>query len=149
MHTIRNCVRYVSWKDRKQLCADMKLIYAADTIEHAELAIEELAKKWDEQYPTVSQFWRKHWERLTPYFDFPKDIRKVIYTTNAIESINRSLRKVLKTKGAFPHDEAILKLMYLALQNISKKWTMPIRNWPAAMNQFAIKYGERFPLGYS
>jgi putative transposase len=146
VHMIRNCVRYVSWKDRKELCADMKKIYAADTIEHAEMALEELAKKWDKQYPTVSQLWRTHWERLTPYFDFPKDIRKVIYTTNAIESINRSMRKILKTKGAFPHDEAILKIMYLALQNISKKWTMPIRNWPAALNQFAIKYEERFPL---
>jgi len=143
---IRNCVRYVSWKDRKELCADMKLIYAADTLEQAAQALETFAQKWDDQYPTVSQLWRTHWDRLTPYFDFPKDLRKVIYTTNAIESLNRSLRKVLKTKGAFPHDESIMKIMYLALQNISKKWTLPIRNWPAALNQFAIKYEERFPL---
>jgi len=146
VHMLRNSVRYVSWKDRKELCADMKSFYAADTMEQAEQALDEFAQKWDKQYPTVSQLWRNHWDRLTPYFDFPKDIRKAIYTTNAIESLNRSLRKILKTKGAFPHDESIMKILYLALQNISKKWTMPIRNWPAAMNQFAIKYEERFPL---
>lgn len=146
VHMIRNTVRYVSWKDRKRLCADLRLIYGADTIEQAQMALEQLAGKWDKQYPTVSQLWRRHWDRLTPYFDFPKDIRKVIYTTNAIESLNRSLRKVLKTKGAFPHDESIMKILYLALQNISKKWTMSVRNWPAALNQFAIKYEGRFPL---
>lgn len=146
VHMIRNSTRYVSYKDRKELCADLKLIYGADTLEHAELALKKFSEKWDKQYLTVSQLWRRHWDNITPYFDFPKDIRKAIYTTNAIESVNRSLRKVLKTKGAFPHDEAILKLMYLALQSISKKWTMPIWNWPAALNQFAIKYEERFPL---
>lgn len=146
VHMIRNSVRYVSWKDRKQICADLKSIYAADTLEQAALALEQFAEKWDRQYGPVSQLWRTHWDRLTLFLDFPKDIRKVIYTTNAIESINRSLRKVLKTKGAFPHDESIMKIMYLALQNISKKWTMPIKNWPAALNQFAIRYEERFPL---
>lgn len=146
VHMIRNSVRYVSWRDRKQLCADLKSIYGADTLEQAALALEQFAEKWDPRYATVSQLWRKHWDRLTLFLAFPKEIRKVIYTTNAIESLNRSLRKVLKTKGAFPHDESIMKIMYLALQNISKKWTMPIRNWPAAMNQFAIRYEERFPL---
>ena len=146
VHMIRNSVRYVSWKDRKELCADLRLIYSADTVEQALLALERFAETWDRQYPTVSQLWRRHWERLIPFFDFPKDIRTVIYTTNAIESLNRSLRKVLKTKGAFPHDESVMKILYLSLSNIAKKWTMPIRNWPAAMNQFAIKYEERFPL---
>lgn len=146
VHMIRNSVRYVSWRDRKQICADLKSIYGADTLEQAALALDQFAEKWDKQYAPVSQLWRKHWDRLTLFLAFPKDIRKVIYTTNAIESTNRSLRKVLKTKGAFPHDESIIKIMYLALQNISKKWTMPIRNWPAALNQFAIRYEERFPL---
>ena len=146
VHMIRNSVRYVSWKDRKELCADLKLIYAADTIEQAELSLEEFSKKWEKQYPTVSQLWIKHWEKIIPFFDFSKDIRKVIYTTNAIESLNRSLRKVIKSKGSFPSDDSILKIFYLALQSISKKWTIPVRNWAGAMNQFAIKYGDRFPL---
>jgi putative transposase len=146
VHMIRNSVRYVPWKDRKAMCADLKSIYGADTADQAAEALERLAEQWDGRYPTVSQLWRNHWDRVTPFFAFPKDIRRAIYTTNAIESLNRSLRKTLKTKGAFPNDESILKVMYLALERISKKWTMPIRNWPAALNQFAIRYEGRFPL---
>jgi len=146
VHMIRNSVRYVNWKDRKQLCADLKTIYKAATTELAETALEAFAQKWDEKYPTISQMWRRHWENITPFFDYPADIRKAIYTTNAIESINRSLRKVIKTKGAFPTDASIMKIFYLALENISKKWTMPIRCWKSAMNQFAIKFANRMPL---
>lgn len=146
VHMVRNSVRYVNWKDRKKLCADLKTIYTAATESQAETALEEFAQKWDKKYPTISQSWRRHWENVIPFFDYPADIRKAIYTTNAIESLNRSLRKVIKTKGAFPTEASVLKIFYLALANISKKWTMPIRCWNLAMNQFAIKFGERMPL---
>jgi len=146
VHMIRNSVRYVNWKDRKQLCADLKTIYTSTTEQQAETALEAFGQKWDKKYPTISQMWRRHWENVIPFFDYPADIRKAIYTTNAIESINRSLRKVIKTKGAFPTDASIMKIFYLALENISKKWTMPIRCWKSAMNQFAIKFADRMPL---
>jgi putative transposase len=146
VHIIRNSVRYVNWKDRKQLCADLKKIYTSATEQQAETALEDFAKKWDDKYPTISKMWRRHWENVIPFFDYPADIRKAIYTTNAIEAINRSLRKVIKTKGAFPTDASIMKIFYLALENISKKWTMPIRCWKSAMNQFAIKFPDRMPL---
>lgn len=146
VHMIRNSVRYVNWKDRKQLCADLKKIYTSATEQQAEVALDAFGKKWDARYPTISQMWRRHWENVIPFFDYPADIRKAIYTTNAIEAINRSLRKVIKTKGAFPTDASIMKIFYLALENISKKWTMPIRCWNSAMNQFAIKFVNRMPL---
>lgn len=146
VHMIRNSCRYVSWKDRRGLCADLKKIYTADTTEQAELALEDFAEKWDAKYPTVSLLWRRHWDRIIPFLAYPKDIRKVIYTTNAIESLNRSLKKVLKTKGVFPDDQSIQKLIFLALKNISKKWTMPIKEWKAALNQFAVRFQDRFPL---
>ena len=146
VHMIRNSVKYVSWKDRKKLCADLKEIYTAATVEDAQTQLDSFANKWDDQYPTVSKLWKSHWENVIPFFDYPKDIRKAIYTTNAIESVNRSIRKVIKTKGSFPNDDAIMKILYLALENISQKWTMPIRNWKSAMSQFAIKFEERFPM---
>jgi len=146
VHMIRNSCRYVSWKDRKAICADLKTIYTADTVDQAELALDEFAEKWDHKCPTISLLWRRHWDRIIPFLAYPEYIRKVIYTTNAIESLNRSLKKVLKTKGVFPNDQAIQKLLFLALRNISKKWTMPIREWKAALNQFAIRFQDRFPL---
>ena len=146
VHMVRNSVKYVNWKDRKQLCADLKTIYTASTEDRASLALEEFGRKWDKKYPTISQLWRRHWEHIIPFFEYPADVRKVIYTTNAIESLNRSLRKVIKTKGAFPTDASILKIFYLALENISRKWTMPIRTWKAALSQFAIKFEGRFPI---
>lgn len=146
VHMIRNSVKYVSWKDRKAVCQDLKTIYTSATDQQAELALDAFGKKWDSQYPTISQMWRNHWERVIPFFDYPDDIRKAIYTTNAIESLNRSLRKVIKTKGAFPNDAAIMKIFYLALTNIAKKWTMPIRPWKGALSQFAIKFAGRFEL---
>lgn len=147
VHLIRNSVRYVNWKDRKALCADLKTVYGAATREAAELALQAVAERWDEKYPTISLLWRGHWNHLTTFFDYAPEIRKVIYTTNAIESLNRSLRKVLKTKGAFPNDEAILKRMYLALRNIAKKWTLPVQHWKEALNQLAIRFEKRLPLG--
>ena len=146
VHMVRNSVRFVNWKDRKELCSDLKEIYAAATEEQAETALEDFARKWDKKYPMISKSWRTHWQNIIPFFDYPADIRKAIYTTNAIESLNRSLRKVIKTKGAFPTEASIMKIFYLALENIAKKWTMPIRNWGLALNQFAIKFGDRMPL---
>jgi len=146
VHMVRNSTKFVSWKDRKALCADLKTIYGSDTLEGAELALQAFGQKWDGKYPTVSQLWHRHWENITPFFAYPAEIRKVIYTTNAIESLNRSLRKVLKTKGSFPNDESIMKLIYLAMQNIAKKWTMPIQNWGSVINQLSIKFEGRVQL---
>lgn len=143
VHMIRNSLRYVSWKERKAVVADLKTIYGAISAEEAKLALDNFAEKWDEQYPTISKSWRSKWEYITPFFEYPEDIRKAIYTTNAIESINMSLRKVIKHKRIFPSDEAAIKQLYLALRNISKKWTMPIRNWKPAMSRFMILFEER------
>jgi len=143
---VRNSTRFVNWKDRKELCKDLKTIYTAATEEQAETALEDFAKKWDDKYPMISKSWRNHWPNIIPFFDYPSDIRKAIYTTNAIESLNRSLRKVIKTKGAFPTEASIMKIFYLALENIAKKWTMPIRCWNSAVHQFAIRFGDRMKL---
>jgi len=146
VHMIRNSVRFVNWKDRKEICGDLKDVYAAATEEQAETALDAFGEKWDSKYPMISKSWRSHWQNIIPFFDYPSDIRKAIYTTNAIESLNRSLRKVIKTKGAFPNEASVLKIFFLALGNIAKKWTMPIRCWKSAMNQFAIKFGDRMPI---
>jgi len=125
VHMIRNSVKYVNWKDRKLVCRDLKTIYTSATEQQAEVALDAFGKKWDTKYPTISQMWRNHWEHVIPFFDYPQDIRKVIYTTNAIESLNRSLRKVIKTKGAFPTDASIMKIFYMALANICLLYTSP------------------------
>jgi putative transposase len=146
VHMVRNSTKFVSWKDRKELCADLKTIYGSSTLDEAELNLQSFADKWDPKYPSVSKLWYRHWENIISFFDYSAEIRKVIYTTNAIESLNRSLRKVLKTKGSFPNDESIVKLIYLAMQNIAKKWTMPLQNWGSAINQFSIKFEGRVSL---
>ncbi|MEO1095123.1 MAG: IS256 family transposase [Cyanobacteria bacterium J06638_28] len=146
VHLIRNSLRYVPWKDSKSVTADLKPIYRAATLEEAEAALEDFAAKWDEHYPAVSQIWLRHWENIIPIFDYPMEIRRVIYTTNAIESVNRSLRKVIKTKAVFPDEESVCKLMYLAMNNISKRWNRPIKNWRAALSHFAILFPERFKV---
>ena len=146
VHLIRNSLRYVPWKDSKAVAADLKPIYRAATLEEAETALEDFSAKWDEQYPAVSQIWLRHWENIIPIFDYPMEIRRVIYTTNAIESVNRSLRKVIKTKAVFPDEDSVFKLMYLAMANISKRWNRPIKNWRAALSHFAILFPERFKL---
>jgi len=143
VHMVRNSLKYVSWKDRKVLVEDLKAIYAAKTLEEAELALSAFSDKWDVKYPSISQSWLKNWENLTTFFAYPADIRKAIYTTNAIESMNMTLRKVIKNKRVFPSDESVFKLLYLAIHNISKKWTMPIHNWKEAMNWFMIEFGDR------
>ena len=143
VHMVRHSLKYVSWKERKTVARDLKAIYSAATVGEAELELEKFAGQWDERYPTISVSWRRHWNEIIPFFAFPPDIRRAIYTTNAIESLNRTLRKIIKNRQAFPTDEAILKILYLALNNASKKWTMPIRNWKPALNQFAIAFEGR------
>ena len=143
VHLVRQSLRFVGWKDRKTVAADLKLIYGSATLDEAEMALTAFADKWDEKFPTISQIWLRHWENITPFFDYPPEIRKVIYTTNAIESMNMTLRKVIKNKRMFPSDEAAFKQIYLALQNISKKWTMPIRDWKPALARFMIEFEGR------
>ncbi|CAK8741160.1 IS256 family transposase ISSod18 [Sodalis praecaptivus] len=143
VHQVRNSLRYVGWKERKAVAADLRTIYSSATLEGAEEALDAFAAKWDEKFPTFSPSWRNNWERLIVIFDFPPEIRKVIYTTNAIESLNASLRKITKTRRIFPTDDSVLKLLYLALHNISAKWTLPIRDWKPAMSQFMLMYGDR------
>jgi len=145
VHMVRNSLKFVSYKDRKQIATDLKTIYRAATVDQAETALTEFAETWDSKYPMISKSWLNNWDRLTPFFAYPEDIRKVIYTTNAIESLNSSLRKVTKNRNSFPNDDSVIKLLYMALQNIMKKWTMPIRNWPLAVHQFAIRFGDRVP----
>lgn len=143
VHMVRNSLNFVPWKVQKEVAADLKLIYTASTVELAEQMLTDFEKRWDKDYQSIGLSWRKNWARIIPFFDYPPEIRKVIYTTNAIESINMSLRKVIKTRSSFPTDEAVTKLFYLALRNISKKWTMPIRDWKAALNRFSIQFEER------
>ena len=143
---VRNSLSYVSYKDRKAVAADLRRIYTAATETEAEQALVDFGDRWDKQYPTISKSWINHWNRIIPFFAFPPDIRKAIYTTNAIESMNMTLRKVLRNHRSFPTDESAMKVVYLAIANISKKWTMPIRDWKAALNRFAIEFEGRFPL---
>ena len=127
------------------MAGDLKTIYQAPTAEQAEMGLRDFEEKWDKTHPSISQSWRRNWERIITFFAYPPEIRKVIYTTNTIESLNMSLRKVTKNRGSFPNDESMLKLLYLALNNIAKKWTMPIRDWKAALNRFFILFGDRMP----
>jgi putative transposase len=145
VHMMRNSLSYVSYKHRKELAADLKTVYRASTEDEAELNLELFAEKWDKHYPTISKSWREHWTHVIPMFAFPPEIRRVIYTTNAIESMNMTLRKVTRNHRIFPNDEAVQKVVYLAMQNIAKKWTMPIRDWKPALNRFAIEYEGRLP----
>lgn len=145
VHMVRHSLNYVSWKRRLEVASDLKRIYTCATVEEAEQRLSEFEQRWDEEYLPIGQSWRRNWPRLIPFFDFPPEIRKVIYTTNAIESVNAGLRKLTKHRGAFPNDEALIKLLYLALRNISKKWTLPIRDWKAALNRFTIQFEGRLP----
>ena len=146
VHMVRHSLNYVSWKQRKEVADDLKTIYQAPTVEMAAANLETFAAKWDASHPTIAKSWRNNWERIIPLFSYPPEIRKAIYTTNAIESLNMSLRKVTKNRGHFPSDDAMFKLLYLALKNIAKKWTMPIRDWKSALNQFSIIFEGRMPV---
>lgn len=145
VHLMRFSLAYVSFKDRKAVAADLKVIYRAATATEAEQHLEAFAEKWDVRYPSISKSWRSNWARVIPMFGFPEDIRRAVYTTNAIESLNMTLRKVIKTRASFPNDDAAFKLLYLALRNIAKKWTMPIPHWSQAMQAFAIIFEGRVP----
>lgn len=145
VHQVRTSLNYVSWKQRKAVAADLRQIYRASTVEAAEQQLDAFAVKWDGTYPTISQAWRRNWDNLRPFFAYPADIRKVIYTTNAVESLNMSLRKVIKTRGSFPNQEAAIKLLYLALEHIAKKWTRPVLDWKKALQRFTLMFGDRVP----
>lgn len=143
VHMVRNSVKYVPWKDYKAVSADLKLIYQSVTEEEALLALEQFAERWDEKYPQISRSWNAHWHNLNTLFSYPSDIRKAIYTTNAIESLNSVIRKAVKKRKLFPSDESAKKVVYLAIMDASKKWTMPIRDWRPALNRFMIEFEER------
>ena len=143
VHQIRNSCKFVSYKDRKEICSDLKFIYAASTAEAALVELGNFAAKWDKQYPYIAKSWYNNWDNLAIFFGYPEEIRKIIYTTNAIESLNNQLRKVTKNKRSFPTDESVFKALYLAITYITKKWTMPIQNWGYAFGHFMIKFEGR------
>ena len=145
VHMIRNSTKFVSYKDLKAVCRDLKEIYSAINAESGHEALEEFGKKWNDKYPMIQASWERNWNNLTEFFNYPKDIRRAIYTTNAIESLNFSLRKVTRNKSSFPDDDSIYKVMYLAIKNASARWTMPIKDWGLAVNQFAILFDGRVP----
>ncbi|WP_199033362.1 IS256 family transposase, partial [Ralstonia sp. ASV6] len=145
VHLIRNSLDYVNWKDRRALAAAIRPIYTAPSAEAAQAELDVFAQgPWGQRFPTVSAAWRSAWDRVIPFFAFPPEVRRVIYTTNAIENINAQLRKIIKTRGHFPSDEAATKLIWLALRNITANWNRPGLAWKDAMNQFAILYADRF-----
>jgi transposase-like protein len=143
VHMVRNSVKFVPWKDYKPVTADLKQIYQSVTEEEALRALDTFSERWDGKYPQISKSWRAHWHNLNTLFDYPEDIRKAIYTTNAIESLNSVIRKAIKKRKLFPSDESARKVVYLAILDASKKWTMPIRNWKAALNRFMIEFEDR------
>ncbi len=146
VHVVRNSLKFVSYRDRKKIAADLKNIYRAPTVEQAEEALGDFQEAWDSRYPMISKSWQNNWSRIIPFFAYSEEIRRVIYTTNAIESLNNSLRKVIKNRNSFPNDETAIKLLYMTLKNIKKKWTMPIRNWSLAIHQFSIHFEGRFGI---
>ena len=146
VHQIRNSIKYVGSKHQKEFMKDLKLVYGAVSKEAAETELDNLEAKWGEQYPIVIKSWRDNWERLTEFFQYTKEIRRLIYTTNTVEGYHRQIRKVTKNKGVFPSDTALEKLVYLAYRNISEKWTMPLANWALISQQLAIKFGDRFKI---
>ena len=144
VHMVRNSLRYVTTKDMKAVAQDLKAIYSSTTLEAAERALSEFSKKWSVKYPRIEASWRKNWENLITIFNYPMEIRKIFYTTNAIESLNSVIRKAIRNRKIFPNDQSALKLVYLAVKKASEKWTMPLRIWKPAMNRFAIEYEGRF-----
>lgn len=143
VHMVRNSMKFVPWKDYKAISADLKKIYQSATEEEALLSLDQFAQQWDDKYPQISKSWRAHWQNLNTLFNYPQDIRKAIYTTNAIESLNSVIRKATKKRKLFPTDDSAKKVIYLATQQAAKKWTMPIRNWKPALNRFIIEFEDR------
>jgi transposase-like protein len=146
VHQIRNSIKYVASKDQKAFMADLKPVYQATSKDEAEIELVDLEEKWDKKYPVVIDSWKRNWDKLSTYFQYSAAIRKLIYTTNTIEGFHRQVRKITKTKGAFPSDVSLLKLIYLATQNIQKKWTQPLQNWGLTVSQLSIKFGDRLKL---
>jgi len=146
VHMVRNSLKYVSWKDRKQLAADLKAIYKAATEDAGQEELSRFSEKWDPKYPMISKSWEIHWNHVAPFFAYSEEIRRLIYTTNTIESLNFTLRKAIKTKASFPNDESATKMLYLALRNASKKWTMAVRDWGKIIGQLTIHFKERVNL---
>jgi len=144
VHLVRASLNYVNWKERKRVAQELKTIYRAATLEEAERQLAAFATQWDKRYPSISALWRRNWQGVIPFFQFPPEIRKIVYTTNAIESLNMSLRKAIKTRGAFPSEDAALKVMYLALKNLARKWNA-VQGWKEALNRFGILWDARFP----
>ena len=142
VHLLRSSLNYVNWKERKQVAADLKPIYRAATAEQAELELAAFAGKWGDKYGAIVKQWRENWQRVIPFFAFPEEMRRVVYTTNAIESLHMSMRKIIKNRGSFPNEEAAMKLLYLALKNVVKKWET-VQNWKSALNRFEILWGDR------
>ncbi|MRO47677.1 IS256 family transposase [Yersinia pestis] len=143
IHMVRNSLKYVSWKDYKAVTSGLKMVYQAPTEEAALMALDKFAEAWDDKYPQISKSWRTHWENLNTFFGYPPDIRKAIYTTNAIESLNSVIRQAIKKRKVFPTDDSVRKVIYLAIRDVSKKWSMPIQNWRLAMSCFIIEFGDR------
>jgi putative transposase len=146
VHMVRNSLRFVSYKDLKAVAADLKRIYTSLDEKQAATELLSFASKWDARYPMIAASWTRHWQEIIPFLQYPAFIKKAIYTTNIIEASNRQVRKVIKAKGSFPNDDAVYKIVYLALNNARKKWTMPIRDWAMALNQFFILFGDRCRL---
>jgi len=142
---VRNSLRYVPWKNRRAVAKDLRKIYTSATEEAGEVALTEFEKTWGSQYPLAAKSWRDRWENVIPFFGYPEPIRKVIYTTNAVESLNAQLRKVTRKRGAFPTDDSVRKVLYLAMTKASKRWSMSIHDWPAALNFFSIMFEGRMP----
>jgi putative transposase len=145
VHMVRNSLRYVPWKNRRAVARDLRMVYTAPTAEAAAQALVAFEAAWDEQYPMAAKTWRSRWENVTPFFAYPEPIRKVIYTTNAVESLNAQLRQVTKRRGAFPTEDSVRKVLYLAVTRAAKRWTMPVQDWPAALNYFSIVFAGRIP----
>lgn len=146
VHLVRNTLRYVADKDRRAVVADLKRIYQATTVAEAERALETLAEHWDGKYPSLSPLWLRHWEHVITVFEYPEDIRRAIYTTNAIESLNSVIRKAINNRRIFPSDRSALKVIYRAVEQAARKWTLPIQDWKRALNRFAILFEDRLPL---
>jgi len=143
VHMVRNSLKFVPWKDYKAITADLKRIYQSVTEDEALLSLGQFEQRWDDKYPSISRSWRSNWQNVSTLFNYPDDIRKAIYTTNAIESLNSVIRKAIKKRKLFPHDDSAKKVIYLAIEQASKKWTMPIRNWKTALNRFMIEFEDR------
>ena len=144
VHMVRNSLNYVNWNERKLVAADLKAVYAAPTAEAAQEELNRFGEKWDKRYGAIRMMWQRHWERIIPFFAFSPQIRKVMYTTNAVESLNMSLRRIIKTRGSFPSEQAALKLLYMALKNVVAKWQRNgVQNWKDALNQFTLLWGDR------